>query len=272
MPLAREGRPGGFRGWVGCGEGSDSPSRAGAAGLGEISRREPADRRFGGCRTQFQLEKKKKKLNCPAPSNRCVSRGKLRKPVPKRSVPLLPAQSTRWVPAVGPGRSRPGGSSRQGRRWWRVRGRRFPCSASPPPLGAHRRLLLRPRGAPLRRRRSWRLGREGPLRASAGVSQVSRRAGPGFLPGARGGHSGRQTSREAPVGCGAARGAKSTPTPADFRLQRGGWRRAARVPSRLETPPAAIRHARPAPLGARGFLVCASCWGSLVYASPGGSA
>lgn len=262
MPLAREGRPGGFRGWVGCGGGSNSPSRAGPRGWGERSRGgsgRPAV--SGGCRTQFQLgKKKKKKLNCPAPSNRCVSRRKLgsrsRSFSPLSCPPRVPA----WVPAVGPGkvkarRVQPAGEALV------ARGEEpgFPHSASPPPLGAHRRLLLRPGGAPLRRRRSWRLGpggasaarfRWGQPRSAGGRDRV--------LPALAAGTPGQSRLREAPVGCGAARGCEIHPHSGRFqaaegRLEEGGARALqAGDPTGGDRSTPALR-----PLRARGFLVAA---------------
>lgn len=251
MPLAREGRPGGFRGWVGCGGGSDSPSRAGPRGWGERSRGgsgRPAV--SGGCRTQFQLETKKKKLNCPAPSNRCVSRRKLgsrsRSFSPLSCPPRVPA----WVPAVGPGkvkarRVQPAGEALV------ARGEEpgFLHSASPPPLGAHRRLLLRPGGAPLRRRRSWRLrsGRGLCCALPLGSAEVSRRAGPGS-PGARGGHSG---SEQTSGGAGGVRGRARVRNPPPLRPisgcrgEAGGGRRA--CPPGWRPHRRRSEHARPAP-------------------------
>lgn len=231
----------------------------------------------GGCRTQFQLGKKKKKLNCPAPSNRCVSRRKLgsrsRSFSPLSCPPRVPA----WVPAVGPGkvkarRVQPAAAALV------ARGEEpgLLHSASPPPLGAHRRLLLRPGGAPLRRRRSWRLGPGGAsdARFRWGQPRSQPAGGTGFSRRSRRALRVRADFGRRRWGAGPPEGAKSTPTPADFRLQRGGWRGAARVPSRLETPPAAIGARPPCAPSERGASSSprASCWGALVYASPGGFA
>ena len=245
----------------------------GAACWGEMLGAGAADRRFlAAAGRSFSWKKKKAQLSSSLESV-CFSQ-EARRPIPKLQPPPLPARGARGGTRRGPGkvkapRSCPwraaGGGSGGARDDSPTPG--FLHSASPPPLGAHRRPLPRPgspRAALLRRRRSWRLDPGGGLcsaRAAGAPARVSR--GQPGLAGGRDGVLRALRSEQTSGGAGGARGragVRSPPSPADFRPQRGGWRGAARVPSRLETPPAAIG-ARPpcAPSERR-----ASCCGALV--------
>lgn len=243
----------------------------------------------GGCRTKFQLEKKSPIVQLPRV---CVFLAGSSEADPEAAAPspARPGCPRGYPPQAGEGQG-PAGPARwrgAGGGWGGARDDSptlgFLLSASPPPLSAHRRPLLRPGVArcrpftqeeelevrsgrrPLQRascRRS-RWGQQGQPAGGTGCSRRSRRA---------------LRSEQTSGGAGGARGRAGVrnpppPPPAHFRPQRGGWRGAARVPYRLETPPAAIG-ARPpcAPSERRASSSPrASCWGALVYATPGRSA
>lgn len=211
---------------MGCG-GSDSPSRAGPRGWGEDLAAGQPTGGFRRLQDAVSVGKKKKKLNCPAPSNRCVSHRKLGRPGPE-AVPLLPLRyPPPGYPAVGPGRSRPGWVSRQGR-WWRGEEPGFLHSTSPASSRHFPAAASASRGRPVTQEELEVRSEEGPLRASAGVSRsaggqdrVLRRSQRALRVQSR--------LREAPVGCGAARGCEIHPPLGRFQAaegEAGGGRRA----------------------------------------------
>ena len=205
--------------------------------------------------------------------NLCFSQ-EARKPIPKLQSPPLPTRGTRLGTSRRPGkvkapRVQPAGEALVAG----GDGPGFLHSASPPPLGAHRR-PLRPggaRGRPVTQEEELevRSGRRLLQRASAGVSRGQPAGGTGCSRRSLRTLRVREDFGRCRWGEGPREGAKSTPTPADFRLQRGGWRGAARVPSRLEIPPAAIGARPPCAPSERGASSSprASRWGALLCAT-----
>lgn len=193
----------------------------------------------GGCRTKFQLEKKSPIVQLPRV---CVFLAGSSEADPEVAAPspARPGCPRRYPPRPGEGQG-PAGPARwrgAGGGWGGARDDYptpgFLHSASPPPLGAHRRPLLRPGVALLRRRRSWRLGPGGGLcsaraaGAPAGVSRGQPAGGTGCSRRSRRALRSEQTSG----GAGGARGrlgVRNPPLPGRFqapegRLEGGGAR------------------------------------------------